>query len=169
MKKASTILLWISLGFGLLYVIATVIGAVIGGATAPIGTPASSVYMIGLIYHIVKTALPWIGRIIFVVIILFGMKSMSENILAEIIAIILYAGGGFLVTLLINSGASVIIGQMMGSEELASFSYMNMGANWGGVLGNISATLFLVGVSFAIAYKKVELADLRRIIEDEEA
>ncbi len=169
MKKASTILLWISLGIGLLYVIVTVAGALIGAATTPVGTPEGPVFVIGVLYQVARTVLPLAGMIMFVLIILFTMKSKSENIVAEIIAIILFSGGGILLNTIMSSVMNIIIAQMMGAAGLASYSYINMGANWVGFLGNISNTLFIVGVSFAIAYKKVELADLRRILKEEEA
>ncbi len=168
MKKASTILLWISLGIGLFYAIASVVGALIGGVTTPMGTSNGVVYMIGILYQIAKTALPLAGRILFVIIILFTMKSKSENIVAEILAIILFAGGGVLLNSISSSVMNTIIANM-GSTALASYSYMNMGAGWVSFLGNISNTLFIVGVSFAIAHKKVELADLRRLMEEEQA
>ena len=167
MKKAATILLWISFGIGLLYVIITVIAAAIGGAMTPVHTVNSSVYAIGILYQLARTALPLIGRLIFMIIILFMMKSKSENIVAEIIAIILFADGGAL----LNTAISVVMNIMianMGSAELASYGSMTAGANLAGFLGSISATLFIVGVSFAIAFKKVELADLRRIMEEED-
>ena len=169
MKKASTILLWISLGVGLLYAIASVVGAVIGGITTPVATENSSVYIIGTLYYVVKTALPLAGMIMFASIILFTMKSKSENIVAEIIAMILFADGGVLLNLISSNIVTIIIARMMGSTALASYSYMNMGAGWVSFLGNISHTLFIIGVSFAIAYKKVELADLRRLMEEEQA
>lgn len=169
MKKASTILLWVSLGIGLLYVIATVTGALIGGATTPVPTENDSVYIIGILYHVARTVLPLTGMLMFALVILFTMKSKSENIVAEIIAIILFSGGGILLNTIMSIVMNIIIARMMGAAELASYSYINMGANWVGFLGNISNTLFIVGVSFAIAYKKVELADLRRILKEEEA
>lgn len=169
MKKASTILLWISLGIGLLYAIATVVGALIGGVATPVPTENDSVYIIGAFYHIVRTALPLTGMLMFALVILFTMKAKSENIVAEILAIILFSGGGVLINSIITSVMNIVIARMMGSTALASYSYMNMGANWVGFLRNIANTLFIVGVSFAIAYKKVELADLRRILQEEDA
>lgn len=167
MQKASKILLWISLGIGLLHVIVTVVASLIGGATTPVGTPNGTVYMVGILYHIARTGLPLVGKILFVIIILFTMKSKSENIVAEIFAIILFAGVGTLLTTATSAGMNIIIANM-GSTALASYSYMNMGASWVGFLQNISTTLFIVGVSFAIAYKKVELADIRRMLEEED-
>lgn len=168
MKKAATILLWISMGFGLLYVIATVVGAVIGGATAPVGNASGYIYVFGLLYNFLRTGVPFVGKILFVIIILFTMKSKIENIVAEIAAIIIFANNGWLLNYLISTVISVIVARYMGTAELASYSSLSMGASWAGSLYNISQTLFLVGVSFAIAYKKVELPDLRRILEEED-
>lgn len=168
MQKASKILLWISLGVGLLHVIANVIATLISGVANPVGTVNGTVYIVGILYHIVRTGLPLVGKLLFVIIILFTLKSKSENIVAEIFAIILFAGGGTLLTT-VTSAVMINIIANMGSMALASYSYMNMGANWVGFLQSISTTLFIVGVSFAIAYKKVELADIRRMLEEEDA
>lgn len=167
MKKAATIILWLSLGMGLVNVIVTVIAALAGGALSPVPTTNNSVYIIGILYHIVKTGLPLIGMLMFVLIILFTMKSKSEKIVAEILALIIFAGGGVLVNTVLSYFLNTMIAKM-GSMALASYSYMNSGAHWVSFLGNISLTLFIVGVSFAIAHKKVELADLRRLMEEEQ-
>lgn len=169
MKKAATILLWISLGIGLLYSIASVVGALIGAATTPVETPDGSVFIIGILYQVVKTALPLAGMIMFAVVILFTMKSKSENIVTEILAIILFAGGGVLLNTISSSVMTMMIARLGSAMALASYSYMNTGAGWVSFLGNIAHTLFIVGVSFSIAYKKVELADLRRLMEEEQS
>ncbi len=166
MKKAATILLWISMGLGLLYIIATVIGAVIGAATTPVPSANATIYIIGILYHIMRTTLPLVGKLLFVIIILFTMKAKSENIVAEIIAIIMFAGGGTLLNTIISTVMNFIIG-LMGTDALASYGYMGIGATWASIFFSISNTLFFVGVAFAIAYKKVELPDLRRIMEEE--
>ena len=100
-------------------------------------------------------------------IVLSSLKENSEKIVTEIIAIVLFSGILSIPSILINNFASIIIAKM-GQESLVAYHYASSGVAWVGFLHSISTVLFIVAVAFSIAYKKVELPDLRRIVEEEQ-
>ena len=168
MQKPAKTLLWIAMGIEVVYAIAALIAMFIGSTFSPFGMPDSSVYGVFIMRYIIQVGIPMVVKIIFAVIVLFSLKEKSEKIVTEIIAIVTFSGILSFVSILINSIGTAYTAHMIGEEGLVSYSYMNMGMNWVGFLHSISTVLFIVAVSFSIACKKVEFADLRRIIDEEE-
>ncbi len=169
MQKPAKILLWVSLGIGVLHAIAALIAMFVGGTFSPVGAPDGSVYAIFIILYVIKVGIPLVVKIIFAAIVLSGLKEKSEKIVAEITAIVLFSGLLSIPSILIGNIANIFVARMSGEMALISYSYMNTGMTWVSFLHSISTILFIVAVSFAIAYKKIEIPDLRRILEEEES
>lgn len=168
MQKPAKILLCVSVGVGLLYAIASLIGMIISGSLNPIGTPDSSAYMMMCLLYSVEVVIPLVVKFFFALIIFFSLKEKKEKIITEIIALITFSGIFSLLSGLINNLSFIFIAKI-GERALVTYNYMSKGISWAGFLWNISTVLFIVAVSFSIAYKKIELPDLRRIIEEEES
>lgn len=168
MQKPAKILLWISLGMGLLYAIAAFIAMILANTLNTFGKAEGSAYLALIVIYVVNVGVPFLVKILFAVVIFFGLKGKSENIIMEILAIITFSGIFSLLSGIVNSLASNFIAMTGGSEALVTFSYMNTGMAWVEFLCSISTVLFIVAASFSIAYKKIELADLRRILEEED-
>lgn len=168
MEKSARVLLIISIVLDVVFLIACVIATLIGGSLNPVGSTSGSVYLIAIISKLITYGVPFLFKIILFVTILFTMKSKNENILAEIFAIILFSGIGVLLANGTSAVSNIIVARVGGAEDLAGYSYMNVAAGWCVFLHNVSNALLLVGATFAIAFKKVELPDIRRIQEEEE-
>ena len=168
MQKPAKTLLWIAMGIEVVYAIAALIGMVIGSAFNTFGTPDGSVYAIIIMYYVVNVGIPMVAKIILAAIVLSSLKENSEKIVTEIIAIVLFSGILSIPSILINNFTSIIIAQI-GQESLITYHYAGSGMAWVGFLHSISTVLFIVAVAFSIAYKKVELSDLHRILEEEDA
>lgn len=167
MEKSAKVLLIISIVLDVVFLIASIAATLIGGSLNPVGTTTGTVYLVAIISRLITYGIPFLFKVILFVIILFTMKSKSENILAEIFTIILFSGIGMLFANGTSTVSNIIVARV-GAEGLAGYSYMNVAANWCVFLHNVSNTLLLVGAAFAIAYKKIELPDIRRIGEEEE-
>ncbi len=167
MKKAATVLFWTSFGLDILYIMVILAGSLIGGSLNPTGSTDGVVYIIGIIYQLIRGGVPLVVKLIMMLIIIYGMKSEHEGIVAEIITIILFSG----IATLFNNGLHMLLTNLMnniGSDALVGFALMNNGANWGYVFHSISNTLLITATAFAIAYKKVEMVDIRRIQDEED-
>ncbi len=169
MQKPAKTLLWIAMGIEVVYAIAALIAVFLGSTLSPAGTPDGSVYAVFIMLYVIKVGIPMVAKIILAAIVLSGLKENSEKIVTEIIAIVLFSGIFSIPSILIGNIANIFVARMSGEMALVSYSYMNTGMAWVGFLHTISTALFIVAVSFAIAYKKVELPDLRRILEEEDA
>ena len=168
MQKPAKTLLWLAMGIEVVYAIAALIGMVIGSAFNTFGTPDGSVYAIIIMYYVVNVGIPMVAKIILAAIVLSSLKENSEKIVTEIIAIVLFSGILSIPSILINNFTSIIIAQI-GQESLITYHYAGSGMAWVGFLHSISTVLFIVAAAFSIAYKKVELSDLHRILEEEDA
>ncbi len=167
MEKSAKVLLIISIVLDVVFLIASIAATLIGGSLNPVGTTSGSVYLIAIISKLITYGVPFLFKVIMFVIILFTMKSKSENILAEIFTIILFSGIGMLFANGTSTVSNIIVARM-GTEGLAGYSNMSLAANWCVFLHYVSNTLLLVGAAFSIAFKKVELSDIRRIQQEEE-
>ena len=167
MQKPAKTLLWIAMGIEVVYAIAALIGMVIGSAFNTFGTPDGSVYAIIIMYYVVNVGIPMVAKIILAAIVLSSLKENSEKIVTEIISIVLFSGILSIPSILINNFTSIIIAQI-GQESLITYHYAGSGMAWVGFLHSISTVLFIVAAAFSIAYKKVELSDLHRILEEED-
>ncbi|MBO5326247.1 MAG: hypothetical protein J6A80_08470 [Lachnospiraceae bacterium] len=167
MQKSAKTLLWIAMGIEVVYAIAALIGMVIGSAFNTFGTPDGSVYAIIIMYYVVNVGIPMVAKIILAAIVLSSLKENSEKIVTEIISIVLFSGILSIPSILINNFTSIIIAQI-GQESLITYHYAGSGMAWVGFLHSISTVLFIVAAAFSIAYKKVELSDLHRILEEED-
>ena len=168
MQKPAKTLLWIAMGIEVVYAIAALGGMVIGSAFNTFGNPDGSAYAIIIMYYVVKVGIPMVAKSILAAIVLSGLKENSEKIVTEIIAIVLFSGILSIPSILINNFTSIIIAKI-GQESLITYHYAGSGMAWVGFLHSISTVLFIVAVAFSIAYKKVELPDLHRILEEEDA
>ena len=168
MQKPAKTLLWIAMGIEVVYAIAVLGGMVIGSAFNTFGTPDGSAYAIIIMYYVVNVGIPMVAKIILAAIVLSSLKENSEKIVTEIIAIVLFSGILSIPSILINNFTSIIIAKI-GQESLITYHYAGSGMAWVGFLHSISTVLFIVAVAFSIAYKKVELPDLHRILEEEDA
>ncbi len=168
MKKPAKTMLWIAMGVEVVYAIAALIGMVIGSTFNTYGILDGSVYAMIIMYYVVEAGIPIVAKIMLTAIVLSSLKENSEKIVTEIIAIVLFSGILSIPSILINNFMSIIIANMMGQESLVAYHYASSGAAWTGFLHSISTVLFIVAVAFSIAYKKVELPDLRRLVEEEQ-
>lgn len=168
MQKSAKILLWVSLGIEVLYAIAALIAMVIANAFNDFGTPDGSAYPAIILLYVTQIGIPLLVKILFTVILFFGLKEKSEKIITEILAIISFSGIFSILSRLITNIGTIFIAKA-GEEALVTYHYAGTGLAWVGFLHSISTILFIVAVSFSIAYKKIELADIRRISEEEEA
>ena len=167
MEKSAKVLLIISIVTDVVFLIVSAIATILGGTLNPVASAAGNMYLFAIVSQLITYGVPFLLKVILFVVILFTMKGKSENIVTEIFAIILFSGLGMLLRNGTSAISNMVIGRMMGSMELASYSYMNMASGWCLFVHQISNTLLLVGAAFAIAYKKVELPDIRRMQEEE--
>lgn len=167
MEKAAKILLIISIITDVVFMVVSTGATLVGGSLNPVGTTDGTVYLVAIISRLVTYGVPFLLKVILFVIIVFTMKGKSENIVTEIFAIILFSGIGMIFQNGTSAIGNMIVGGL-GAEDLAGFSYMNMAASWCVFLHYVSNTLLLVGSAFSIAFKKVELTDIRRIQAEEE-
>lgn len=169
MQKPAKTLLWISMGIGILYAIVALISMIAGGVIHTYGSPDGAVYGIAIMMYVIKVGIPVVAKIMFAFIIIFSLKENSEKIVTEIIAIVLFSGIMLIPSIIIHNVGSILVANIGNQEALVSYSYMNSSMVWTEFLCNISTVLFIVAVAFSIAYKKVELTDIRRILEEEDA
>ena len=167
MAKAAKVLLIISIVTDVVFLIASTIATIIGGTLNPVITTPGNVYLLAIISQMIINGVPFLLKVILFVVILFTMKGKSENILTEIFAIILFSGIGMLLKNGTSTLGNMVIGRIGGSMALASYSYINIATGWCAFAHQVSNALLLVGSAFAIAYKKVELPDIRRMQEEE--
>lgn len=168
MKKAATILFWISLALGVVHLIVSIIIVIGSGMLNLTGnTTEGATYVAAIIYELLVEGLPLLLQLIFTLVVIFGLKSYSENIVMEIIAIVAFSGIFGIVSWFINVGMNQIMAGM-GSYNLADYAVMRSNAGFASFIGSVSRTLFLIANTFAIAYKKVEMVDIRRIQEEED-
>lgn len=165
MKKAATVLLWVSIGVEVLYVIAALLGMVIGGATSPIKKFNATVVIAALVMFLITVGIPMLAKVIFAIITLFGLKAKSKLFVTEIIAIVSFSGVFSLLSALLNNIVFMVVSGF-GEYSLGSYHYITAGMSWVGFLHSISTVLFIVALSFSIAYKKIELPYLNSISEE---
>lgn len=167
MKKAATVLLWTSFGINVLYLILAIAISVFVGNFNSIEAADGMTYTIAMLYYLICGGIPLIVQFVMMIIILFGLKGHSENIVAEIITIIMFSGIGSLAQYGVSAIANMVMG-VIGSMQLAVYAQMISYSGWVSCLRGISFALLLVATAFAIAYKKVEMVDIRRLQQEEE-
>ena len=168
MQKPAKTLLWIAMGIEAVYAIAALIAMFLGSTLSPVGAPDGSAYAVFIMLYVIKVGIPLVAKIIIAAIVLSSLKENSEKIVTEIIAIVLFSGILSIPSILVGNIANILIASLSGEMALVSYSYMNAGMAWVGFLHSISTVLFIVATAFSIAYKKVELSDLHRILEEED-
>lgn len=169
MKKTATILLWISLVLEVVYLVLTIAIAIGTGMLQNIGgATEGTTYVAAVLYLLITIGLPLLVQLVCSLVVIFGMKDYSEKIIMEIIAIILFSGILGIVGILANQVVYSIMADIGGSYGLAHYATMLSNAGIISFISSVSRALFLIANAFAIAYKKVEMVDIRRIREEED-
>lgn len=169
MKKTATILFWISLALGVIYLVLALALAIGSGMLQNIGgATEGSAYVAAILYLLITIGVPLLVQLGCSLVVIFGMKDYSEKIVMEIMAIIIFSGIFGIVGTLVNRGAYNIMTAIGGSYALAQYATMVGNIAFVSFIGSAGRTLFLVANAFAIAYKKVEMVDIRRIQEEED-
>lgn len=166
MKKAATILFWISLVLEVIYLVAAVVIVIYSGMFNTTGTVAEgATYVAAVLQKLLMIGGPLLLQLVFSLVIIFGMKGHSEKIIMEIIAIILFSGALGIVNVFLNATMN-----QLAMNVVNDINYLVMTSNSGIVsfIGSVGRTLFLLANAFAIAYKKVEMVDIRRIQEEQD-
>lgn len=169
MKKAATIMLWISIIARMLYLVVSLGISVLLGALPIYGNASASAmeYTIVTIECLVNGVIPLVIQLMMTFVILFSMKGYSEKIIAEIATIIMFSGIFSPIMWIVHTFIFQIMARV-GSQELATYSAMSNGSTYASILSSLSLVLLMLGIGFSIAYKKVEMVDIRRIQQENE-
>ncbi|MBQ8247996.1 MAG: hypothetical protein IJZ42_12775 [Lachnospiraceae bacterium] len=166
MKKTATILFWISLALEVIYLVVAVVIVICSGMFNTTGQATEgATYVAAVVQKLLMIGGPLLLQLIFSLVTIFSMKGHSEKIIMEIIAIILFSGVLGIVNVFLNAAMNQIA-----MNVVNDINYLVMTSNSGIVsfIGSVGRTLFLLANAFAIAYKKVEMVDLRRIQEEQD-
>lgn len=164
MKKAATILFWISLALEAIYLVVAIVVVICSGMFNTTGQiTEGATYVAAVVNELLMIGGPLLLQLVFSLVIIFGMKGHSEKIIMEIIAIILFSGILGIVNVFLNA-----VMNQIAMNVVNDINYLVMTSNSGIVsfIGSVGRTLFLLANAFAIAYKKVEMVDIRRIQEE---
>lgn len=168
MKKTATILFWISLAIEVIYLVAALVIVICSGMFNTTGQTTEGVtYIVAIVQKLLMIGGPLLLQLVFSLVVIFGMKGHSEKIIMEIIAIILFSGVLGIISVFINAGMNQIMVNVLNSN-IENYFIMTSNAGMASFIGAVGRTLFLLANAFAIAYKKVEMVDIRRIQDEQD-